>query len=204
MVRRAWPVVVLVAAGCGSTEASRAPDRSSGVVGADDADRVVIPPEVMSQLEAWMAREVTLIADVIEIDATRLPFASQIATEATRETDSEGRRLVERKETIDFATRIATLTLTNRSGFKTTIETMPRIRLGGGRQFIATDHLVVRYVPIEGSSHPVSLTVVAKGKVRLVEASPERRVAGSTIVLRADVVTGPGGYEFRDAEQRQP
>ena len=204
-MRRAWTVlVVFLVSACGSSSSARSPEPQRAPDRAPDAGRVSISPEVNAQLTDWMGENVTVIADVIEIDATRVPFSSEIATQATRETDSAGRRIVERLESADPATGVSSLTLTNRSGFTTTIETLPRMNLGGGRQFIARDRLVIRYVPIEGVDRPVSLTATATGDARLIAVAPDRRVTGASIVLRAHIAKGAGGYEFRSAEERRP
>lgn len=197
--------LLLTAAACGSTGGGdggdgSSPDGASGDEKTASRGRVAISPLVTSQIEAWIAEETALIGDVIEIDATRVPFASQVATESTPETDRAGKRLVDRDEVVDPATGVVTVTLTNRSGFRTTIETLPRLRLGGARQFIARDRMVLRYVPATGTDRPVFFTATAKGDARLIGSVPPKRVTGEIVTVRAEVVEGAGGYEFQSAE----
>jgi hypothetical protein len=203
-MRREWTLLLgLAAAACSSagTDAP-APEPPAAEERSDPRNRVSIPADVAAQLDAWMADEATLIADVIEVDATRIPFAAHVAIEASRETDSAGKRLVERTETSDPATGAQVLTLKNRSGFTTTIETLPRMRLGGGRQFIATDTLVLRYVPSPGTDRPVTFSAVGKGRARLVGGTPPRRIVGDAITVAAEISRAAAGYAFRSTESK--
>jgi hypothetical protein len=209
-MRRTWTVLLLcAAAGCASDDPAREPDRppprAADEAPASGAERISIPAPVMAQLDAWTAKDATLIGEVVEVDATRIPFSEgQIAVEASRETDGSGKRLIERTETTDPATRIVTLTLVNRSGMKTVRSLLPGVRVGGARLFLATDRLVLRYVPGQGAARPVSLTAIARGNARLLEGEPSRKVAGSSIRVGAEIVRGAAGYEFRPLEERQP
>lgn len=202
-MRTGWTLLLGAAAGllaaCGSGGAGQGGGTRA------DGGRVSIPAEVTAQLDAWIAREATLIGDVVEVEATSVPFAGAIAIEVSREVDAQGRRIVERTETTDPATNVRTITLVNRSGFQTAIDALPRARLGTGRQFLATDRLVLRYVPPPGMDRPVSITAVASGRARLVEQeTTARTVRAPAIAIRADVVQGPRGYEFRSSEEKRP
>jgi hypothetical protein len=172
---------------------------------ASEAGRVKIPAAVVSQLDAWVAKDAMLLGEVVEIDATRVPFGDgQIGIEASRETDEQGRRLVERTESTDTGSRVVTVTLVNRSGMKTVQTLFPKVRLGGARTFVATDRLVLRYVPSPGADRPIVFTAVASGKARLLESDPDRKVLGSTVKVGAEVVRGPEGYRFVPMEESRP
>jgi len=199
-------LLALAATACGSDPGARSvePRRQDPAPAADDPNRVSIPPAVAQQLEDWMARDATVIGDGVVIEATRIPFAAQVGIESSRDVGEDGRRIVEKREFVDPATGATTVELTNRSGVQTVVDALPRMRLGGGRLFIATDKIVLRYVPASGMDRPVAISVVATGRARLVEATPARRLAGGAIELRADIVRGPAGYEFRQSEERRP
>lgn len=166
---------------------------------------MTIPATVIAELDAWSERDATLLAKVIEIDATRVPFAEgRIGIEASRETDEQGQRLVERTEETDQATRTVTVTLVNRSGMKTVPSLLPTVRLAGARTFIATDRLVLRYVPSPGADRPIVFSALATGNARLLEHEPERKVTGSVIRVAAEVLQGADGWRFRPLEDVRP
>ena len=167
-------------------------------------DRVAISAAVTADLNAWTSREASMIGDVVEIECTRVPFAAQVVVEITRDTDAQGRRLVERTDSSDPATGVATLTLVNHSGDRTSLERLPKVRINGNRLFVAGDRLVLRYVPSDGARRPVGLSVTATGNARLLEADPARRVAAPSITIRGEIVPGPGGWMFQDFEGTTP
>lgn len=171
---------------------------------AEAGTRVSIPESVSAELAAWIDREATLVGDVIEIDTTRVPFASQIVVAASSEIGRDGRRIVERKDEGDPATGIETVTLTNRSGVSTVLELLPRVQIAGAREFVARNRLVLRYRIAPSADHPVVFVATATGRASLVEAEPVRTVRGSAIRIGADVLTGTRGFEFRPTEERRP
>lgn len=193
---------LLAATGCaGASGGAQTPQQGPWLPPREDREgQVSIRSSTVAELDAWLAQEATLIGDVVEISATRVPFASNVSVQASTETDGNGRRIVERTDATDPATGAVTITLVNHSGVKTNPKLLPRVQMGG-RQFIATDRLVLRYVPVPGTDHPVTLTAVARGRVSLLESSPVRKVKGTEIVLRADVAKGGADYEFRPAEE---
>ncbi len=185
-------------------DARNASSSGSASSASSSDDRVAISAAVTSDLNAWSSREASMIGDVVEIDCTRVPFAAQVVVEVTRDTDSQGRRLIERTDTSDPATGVATLTLVNRSGDRTSLEKLPKVRVNGNRLFVAGDRLVLRYVPSDGAQRPVGISVTATGNARLLEADPPRRVAAPSITIRGEIVPGPGGWMFQDFEGTNP
>lgn len=195
----------VVASGCASGGGSAgAGGNAADPPRAEAGTRISIPPAVAGQLDQWIAREATLVGDVVEIDATRVPFEGAIAIVASSEVGADGRRVVERRDVGDPATGTLTVTLTNRSGIQTVLEVLPRVQIAGARQFVAREKLVLRYRIAPGADRPVLFVATATGRAILVEVQPDRTTRGSAIRIGAEIATGPSGYEFRPSEERRP
>ncbi|MCE9634180.1 MAG: hypothetical protein K8T90_00615 [Planctomycetes bacterium] len=204
-VSAAFLVAALAQIGCSGTQPGSG-DRQQGPWLPPREDRegqVSIRSSTVAELDAWLAQETTVIGDVVEIEATRVPFASDLSIQATTETDGAGHRIVERTETTDPATGVVTITISNKSSVKTNLKLLPQVR-SGGRQFVATDRILLRWIPSPSTEHPVTFTAVARGRVTLLESSPLRKVKGAEIVLRADVQRNGADYEFRPGETSRP
>lgn len=201
----------LVVAGCSSDESERSLilSRTSNEGGTDvsrppaDPSRppaFVVDPETTAQLEEWVARPRTLIGDVVEADLSAKPFTGWNSISLPRETGPDGKPIVERIDATDPKTGILSITLVNRSGYRTTIDTLPTVRIGTGLTLIGTDRVVLRFDGIQPEQRPIWASVVATGKARMIQTAPERRLAGETIRLATEVVLAGSRYEMKESE----
>ena len=212
-VTRTVPAAALalaaLAAGCASGD-EKDPlilSRSSNSGGADVSSgsssggppAFVVDQSTASMLEDWLSRPRTLIGDVVEADLSRKPMLGALSISLPREAGPDGKPIVERIDATDPKTGILSITLINRSGFQT-LDALPTVRIGTGLTLVGTERVVLRVDGIQPETRPVWALCVAKGRARMVQTAPERRLKGDTIQMGAEVVRGARGYELRESE----
>lgn len=172
----------------------------------DDAPRApapvafTIPADTTAQLDGWLERERTLLGDVVEVDLSEKFFLRAMSISLPRERDADGRPAVERIDATDPATGVLSIVLVNRSGYRT-LDMLPTVRIGAGLTVIGTERVVLRFSGVQPESRPVWFAAVARGRARLLQVAPEKRLAGDVVRFGLDVVGGGGRYELRETEE---
>ena len=196
-------LAVVPACSSGARRGSRAgagqpaADRGPGDAGAQSARPPVVPGEVsltaedMAPMDGWIRKRRWLIADDVEVTASREYFAGNLSVverigSVTR-TDSE-------------ANGIGTSVLTY-IGPPETIDqqTAPRVMLGTGLTVMARRRLTVHLVKTRDASVPVQVRVRATGKASAGSASQVMQ-REDALTIGARLYRGPNGtYLFEES-----
>lgn len=184
----------------GEAEPARAPSGSAvGVprpTGAASTGRTVtLPRESIAQLDTFLATPRTVLGNRVEISMSRRPFLAQFMVTSPIRGGS-----VARDEVKDPDLGLLTITLENRSGTRTVLADMPRVRLGEGLEVVAVDQLVIRVWDRTEESLPVFLEVTGLGDSLYVEEGPPVvRQRGAQTEVSARISREGGTYRFDEA-----
>ncbi len=220
MVRASGWAAVLVAAlaagGCSSDDSAESSRGSAGagwmgrdtVGGARAEERpassatatvITVPPEASEQLHAFVNRRATLIADRIEVDASRTGFLAASSIVITPDA-------VERTEEEDAARGITTITLRRRADVPMTENALPKVRFGDGLEFMAFDSVTVRYRAQQNAERPIWLIAVGTGQqaAYAVDGEPSRSLKGSVVTISGELFRDGAGYRFEEKAEAKP
>lgn len=184
----------------GEAEPARMPSAlSTGVpgpaVGAPTGRTVTLPRESVRQLDEFLATPRTVLGNRVEISMSRRPFLGQFMVTSPIRGGS-----VARDEVKDPDLGLLTITLENRSGTRTVLGDMPRVRLGEGLEVVAVDQLVIRVWDRTEESLPVFLEVTGLGDSLYVEEGPPViRQRGAHAEVSARISREGAGYRFDEA-----
>jgi len=150
---------------------------------------VLVPTLCVEQVQEFFGREQLLLADRVVIDASADPFFATTAVVADPSA-------VKKTEAVDAANRISILRLENRSG-QTTIESaLPKVRIGGGFQVVATREILVRFHQTVRAARPIFLDVSADGDVLYSDTHSTTPVRAENLGLAVEVRREGEGYMF--------
>ena len=184
----------------GEAEPGRAPGATSAGVPRPSTDgpagrTVTLPRESIAQLDAFLATPRTVLGNRVEISMSRRPFLAQFMVSSPIRGGS-----VARDEVKDPDLGLLTITLENRSGTRTVLADMPRVRLGEGLEIVAVDQLVIRVWDRTEESLPVFLEVTGLGDSLYVEEGPPVvRQRGAHAEVSARISREGTTYRFDEA-----
>ena len=142
-------------------------------------ERVRIGAAATRALEAFIAGDRVVIGEQTTVDLTRTPFLAMAAF-AVNPDD------VERREERDDARGLLIITLTNRTGVKTHLPSLPRVEIGG-MLFVGVEQLVLRYALLDDVRRPIRLRAVAERNAVYREAASGRRERGGRVLVEMSV-----------------
>ncbi len=171
----------------GSADAPGEPRPASSSRG--EGGVVRIPEEVMRDLMAFVNTQKVLIADRIEVDASRIPF--QMALVPVFDPD-----YVQRVEVAVPGVNAKGLLLRTRARVPSVERDFPRLRLGDGIDLVATREIRTRTYSEVDRTRPVFLKIQARGHVVYRDESG-RRIERDSLVLEASAVLRGETMVFR-------
>ena len=184
-------------------------ERVSGVLGGTEqapvlevpdapppGERMEIGLEAAAYLDRFVKSRRTLIGDRTVVDMSQTPFLAMTAFSISPVD-------VERRDSIDQASGVMTVSLRNISGVKTVLSALPRIELGG-LLFVGTDELVLRYHMRTDRARPIHLRAVASGRAVYRGEDDGARRAGSRAILSAHVLGEGDAARFAESVEVDP
>jgi hypothetical protein len=150
---------------------------------------ISIPKEVMDQVSSFVNTQRFLVADHIEMDASRVPF--QMAIVPVSDPD-----YVERVDLAVPKTGASGVLLRTRVIPPLVERDFPRVRLGEGMELVATREIQVRTHRRVNEDRPVYIIIRARGHA-VYQDELGHRMERDSITLRAEAVKTPRGLEFR-------
>ena len=156
----------------------------------DPGETVKLPPEVMKELIGFVNRKHFLLADRIEIDASRVPFQSAMVP-------VNDKRYVESVEMGNVSENAVGMLFRARSKRPLIERDYPRIRVGDGMDLVAVREMEVRTYNGIDRNRPVFLRIQGIGHAVYKDETTGKRIEKDAIAIRAEVVKGKNGMEFR-------
>ncbi|MEN8150517.1 MAG: hypothetical protein ABFS86_11890 [Planctomycetota bacterium] len=156
----------------------------------DPGDTVKLPPEVMKELIGFVNRKHFLLADHIEVDASRVPFQSAMVP-------VNDKRYVETVEMGNVAKNAVGILIRSKSKRPLVERDFPKLRVGDGLDLVANREIKVRTYNDIDRNRPVFLQIRGVGHAVYRDEATGKRIEKDAIAIRAEVVKGRNGMEFR-------
>jgi len=157
------------------------------------ADKIVsIPEEQMREIMAFVNKEQFLLADRVEIDASRVPFQVAMVTVADP-------GYVEKVELVSQRDMTSNIILRARSAKPFVERDFPRVRVGDGIDLVAGREIRMRTHSRVDRSRPVFLHVRGTGHAVYKDRETGQRLekeTGTILVAIELVETSPGKYRL--------
>jgi hypothetical protein len=170
-----------------ATSPGPAPEhRSSGGSG----KTVTVPQDVLDELEAFFGKPQFLLAQRIEVDASRIPFRAAMVPVSDPNYVAEAEVVSQELKATGFLLR-------SRSPTPMVERDYPRVRVYHGLDLAAAREIQARAYSVVEESRPIFLRAVGMGDAVYRDETTGRELRQDVIVLEAEVVSGPAGYEFR-------
>jgi hypothetical protein len=205
--------VVLFAAGCaggGADKSGRSPRSdapSSGGAAAEGESEapsagpvVNIGPQATEALNRFLNEESLLLADTVQVDASRKPFLALMSysqsRNATRLPDGSWGPAVNITESMDGDRGILTFTFENMTGSTGHMDSLPRVRFGDGFEVYGTKRLVVRFLTRQTEDRPIHFRASAVGAAVYRRTASDERHEGANLRLEAETLRSGASYRF--------
>ncbi len=169
-------------AGGGGTAGGGAPGGASEGV-------VVLPEDVLGELEAFLARPQHLLADRVEVDASRIPFQAEMVPMIDP-------AYVESVEMAAPRAKAIGLLLRTRAASPMVERDFPRLQVGDGTVLLGTREIAVRTWLEVDEAEPVFLRVKGTGHAVYRDDASGRRITQEVVALRASIRRSGSGYVF--------
>lgn len=198
-------LALLIAAGCaggsgssnlvwhdagGLEDAPQGPGPGSGP--REPGKTVTVPQDVLDEMDAFFSRPQFLLAERIEIDASRIPFRAATVPVCDHSYVSEVEVAAPDLKATGFLLRsLSPAPMVDRD--------FPRVRIYQGLDLVAAREIQARIYSRVQERRPIFLRVVAIGDAVYRDETTGRELRQEAITLSADVVEAAGGYEFRQA-----
>jgi len=158
----------------------------------DPGDTIKLPPEVMQELISFVNRKHFLIADRIEVDASRVPFHSSMVP-------VNDDRYVETLEMEVGSSEENAVGMLIRSRSKRPLveRDRPRLRIGDGLELVAGREIRIRTYSMIDRKRPVFIRIQGVGHAVYRDEQTGERIEKDAIAIRAEVVEGKDGPQFR-------
>jgi hypothetical protein len=194
------PILTLLLAACVTETTTRRVDNTpprnanakpsrNDTSGRGKDETIKLPPEIMEELIQFVNRKHFLLADRIEVDASRVPFQSAMVP-------VNDARYVETIEMANTRENARGMLIRSRSQRPLVERDFPRVRIGDGMQLVSTKEIRVRtYNDIE-KRRPVFLRIQGIGHAVYRDETTGRRIEKDAIAIRAEVVAGSDGLKF--------
>jgi hypothetical protein len=156
----------------------------------DPGETVKLPPEVMKELIGFVNRKHFLLADLIEVDASRVPFQSAMVP-------VNDDRYVESVEMGNVEENAVGMLLRSRTKRPMVSRDRPTLQVGDGLMLVAATEIMVRTYNKVDRKRPVFLLIQGIGHAVYRDEATGKRTEKDAIAIRAEVITGKDGYEFR-------
>jgi hypothetical protein len=152
---------------------------------------ISVPNEVLDELKAFVDRERVILADRIEVDASRIPFQRFMVPMA------DG-IYVEQIEVVATRERAAGMIIRPKGGRRAMVaREFPRLRLGNGIELVAGKEILVRlYTEVE-PGRPMFVKITGIGNAVYRDPETGERLSQDSVQMVAEVVDGPSGPKFR-------
>jgi len=156
----------------------------------DPGETVSLPHDVLKAIEEFVNRSHFLIADRIEVDATRIPFQAEMVL-------VNDNRYVETVELGNVRQKAMGFLLRARSQRPLLERERPRIRFGDGMELVAMREIQVRTYNAVDPERPVYIRIQGVGHAVYRDEESGRRIEKDAIAIRGEVVPGRDGLVFR-------
>jgi hypothetical protein len=163
----------------------RAPERPP-----DPASIVDIPQATLEDVIQVINRPQCLLADRIEVEATRIPFKPALVPVA----DPNFVETADVKDATGEANGFVMRSMVEEAWVE---RDCPRLRIGDGIDCMATREILVRYHTDVGQDRPVFLRIRAYGHAVYRDMDTGDRVERDALVLVAELVPGANGLILR-------
>ncbi|MCU0724807.1 MAG: hypothetical protein MUE73_03300 [Planctomycetes bacterium] len=192
-------LVFLSAAGCASDRpgaesltwrASTPPPASPAREETGPGETVHVPDAVLRELIGFVNRPQFLIADRIEVDASRIPFQAAMVPVADP-------GYVETVELSAAKINAVGILIRSLNPVPMVDRDFPRLRVGDGTDLVAVKEITVRtYNEVDGA-RPLFIAVRGLGHAIYRDESSGRELRRDSVTLTAEAVPGPGGLSLR-------
>lgn len=156
----------------------------------DPGEMVSIPPEVMKELIAFVNRKHFVVADRIEVDASRVPFQSAMVP-------VNDQRYVQTVEMGNVAKNAVGMLIRSKAKHPLVERDFPKLRVGDGMDLVANREIHVRTYNEVNRDRPVFIRIQGIGHAVYRDEASGKRIEKDAIAIRAEVVRGKNGLEFR-------
>lgn len=152
---------------------------------------ISVPNEVFDELKSFVDRERVILADRIEVDASRIPFQRFMVPMA------DG-IYVEQIEVVATRERAAGMIIRPKGGRRAMVaREFPRLRLGNGTELVAGKEILVRLYTEVDPGRPMFVKITGVGNAVYREPQSGERLEQDSVQMVAEVVDGPAGPKFR-------
>jgi hypothetical protein len=165
-------------------------EREERVEPAAAGDVVAVPDAVVRELMAFVNRRHFLLADRIEVDASRIPFQAAMVPVADPS-------YVDSVELGNEDAKAVGLLIRSRSVVPMVERDFPRLRCGDGMDLVAVREIAVRTWNEVRNDRPVFITIRGVGHAVYRDEASGRQIRKDAISLVAEAVPGRGGLELR-------
>ena len=160
-----------------------------------DPDRVVqVPESVVAELMTFVNSPKVLMADRIEIDASRIPFQMAMVPLADP-------GYVDKVQMGSRGANATGILLRTKNPVPQMERDFPRLRVGDGIDILATREIQARTYNAVDENRPMFIQVQGIGNASYRDPKTGQRLERDAITLIAEVVPGPGGLVFRQRVQ---
>ncbi len=164
------------------------------VAGPDE--RLQIGIEATRGLDDFVASDRVVIGEHTTVDMTRTPFLAMSAF--TLNPDD-----VRRTERRDDTNGLLIITLTNRTGVKTHLPSLPQVEIGG-LLFVGVEQLVLRYSLHTDMQRPIRLRAVAERKAVYQQIGADRNERGARVLLEMEIAGTGDAARFSEHVRVDP
>jgi hypothetical protein len=152
---------------------------------------VTVPNDVLEELMDFVNRERVLIADRIEVDASRIPF--QVAM-----VPMGNEKYVDTVELAVPEKRVSGILMRPKGERRAmVVSEFPRVRMGDGMELIAGLEIQVRLYTEVDPARPMFIRIQGVGNASYRDSKTGERVRRDSVILTAEVVDTPSGPEYR-------
>jgi hypothetical protein len=157
-----------------ATGAAPAVRPASSSSSASEGRVLTIPEDVMKEIMAFVNREQFILADRIDVDASRIPFKVAMVRLADI-------RYVEEIESASVSEKIQAVTLRSRVKRPAVEKDFPRLRIGDGIDLVAGREIQARTYTKIDEKRPIFLNIVARGHAVYQDVASGRRLEQDVI-----------------------
>jgi hypothetical protein len=158
--------------------------------GGGGEDVVTLPDAALRELKAFLARPQILLADRVEVDASRIPFQAEMVP-------MNDPAYVESVEMGAPAAKAIGLLMRTRAAAPMVERDFPRLQLGDGTILLATREIAVRTWVEVNEAEPAFLRVRGIGNAVYRDDASGRQIRKDVVALRATITRSGSGYVFR-------
>jgi len=167
-------------------EPAPAPPRTSG------KGVVELPQELLEKLMQFMNTQKFIVADRIEVDASRIPFQAAMVP-------VNDPAYVESVEISNPGHRVIGQLHRKREPTGTTPRDFPKLRIGDGIDLVASREIQVRSFLEVNENRPVFLRIRGIGHAVFQNPMTGERIERDAITMTAEVVRAAGGLRYRES-----